>query len=727
MNRKMSKFTVSTLAATLVVSAASGAIAATPSFKDVPEGHAFFNEIEALSKAGIINGVGNGNFNPKGNVTRGQFAKMIVKALDLKPSKTVSFKDVPSTNIFYNEINTLASLNIALGDEKGNFNPNQFVTREQIALFLSRALQISSDKPLPFEDVTNYKTAIAALYEKEIINGKTATTFDPKANATRGEAAALITRTINFEEKRPFSLDVLHVNDLHANVDKYAQLATAVKEQRTQKRDALLLNAGDVFSGTLYFTVHEGKADSALLNLLNFDAGIFGNHEFDLGSSANGHSSLKTFVETANYPFLAANLDFSADTNFTGLQTKSISATPEDGKIYNGIIKEVKGEKIGIFGLTTEETKDISSPGSIAFQNYIDSAKAAVASFEAQGVDKIIALTHIGFDDNAAVDNDKMLAAAVPGIDLIVGGHTHSKLEAPYVVDKDTAGKEKDVTIIVQAYQYADFLGTVTLEFDNKGVITNFDGGIIELKGYKADEEFTKALAPYKSLVDEFAQKEIGVKAEVALYANRTSDGFEFGIRNAEQPIGNLITDGMLEAARKSAPTKNVIFAVTNGGGIRATIPTGEIKLGQVRAVLPFGNTLSIVDVTGTEIKDMFEHALKEYPKENGGFLHVSGAKVSFDSTKAVGSRVVKIEYLNDANAYVEVDLTTTYTIATNAFTVQGGDGFSMLRNAYDKGLATDFGTLDFENFLSHLSTLGTITEENAKIEGRIIDINSTK
>ena len=727
MNRKMSKFTTSALAATLVVSAASGVAAATPTFKDVPEKHTFFKEIEALSKANIVTGVGNGYFSPDTNVTRGQFAKMVVKALDLKSTDSITFKDVPATNIFYNEVNILGSLNISVGDENGNFNPNKYVTREQIALFLSRALQITSNTELPFEDVTNYKSAIAALYEEEIIKGKTATKFDPKANATRGEVAALITRTINFEEKRPFSLDILHVNDLHANVEKYPKIATAVKEQRVQKRDSLLLNAGDVFSGTLYFNVHEGKADTALLNLLNIDAGVFGNHEFDLGSSPAGHASLKTFVETANYPFLAANLDFSKDAKFDGLQSFSVTATPEDGKIYNGIIKEVKGEKVGIFGLTTEETKDIASPGSIAFKNYIDSAKAAVAAFEAQGVDKIIALTHIGFDDNVAVDNDKMLAAAVPGIDVIVGGHTHSQLKEPFVVDKDVEGKAKDLTIIVQAYQYADYLGTVNVEFDDKGVITNFAGGLITLSGYANDEAMVKALATYKEGVEEFSKQQIGVKADVPLLAGRTNETVAFGIRNSEQPIGNLITDGMLNAARKAAPAKNVIFAVTNGGGIRATIPAGEITVGQVKTVLPFGNTLAVVDVTGEEIKSMFEHSLKEYPKENGGFLHISGAKLTFDSSKAVGERVVKVEYLNDQKQYVEIDLTKTYTIATNAFTVVGGDGYSMLLAAYNKGLATDFGTLDSENFEAHLKSLGTITEEIAKVEGRIIDINTAE
>ena len=154
---------------------------------------------------------------------------------------------------------------------------------------------------------------------------------------------------------------------------------------------------------------------------------------------------------------------------------------PEDGKIYNGIIKEVNGEKVGIFGLTTEETKDISSPEKVIFTNYIVEAKEAVAAFEKAGVNKIIALTHIGFNDSDKVDNDLLLAKNVPGIDIIVGGHTHVKLDEPFVVNKDT-----EPVVIVQANEYNKFLGQLDITFDEKGVIKDYSGVLHAVGGENA-------------------------------------------------------------------------------------------------------------------------------------------------------------------------------------------------------------------------------------------------
>ena len=217
-----------------------------------------------------------------------------------------------------------------------------------------------------------------------------------------------------------------------------------------------------MFSLVRYISMNSlGQADLEFMNLMKVDAMTFGNHEFDLGSSPEGHQALAEFIKAANFPFVSANVDFSKDPIFDGLFNTKISTTPENGNIYTGIVKEVNGEKVGIFGLTTAETADIASPGKITFSNYIEDAERMVAEFEEMGVNKIVALTHIGFDDNAEVDNDQELAAQVAGIDVIVGGHSHTQLDAPVVVDKDANGAEKDKTIIVQAYQYADYLGNV--------------------------------------------------------------------------------------------------------------------------------------------------------------------------------------------------------------------------------------------------------------------------
>lgn len=508
------------------------------------------------------------------------------------------------------------------------------------------------------------------------------------------------------------------MNDTHASLANAAKTVTAVKQVRAEKPEALLLHAGDVFSGTLYFNEFKGQADLAIMNLMKYDAMTFGNHEFDLGSTPEGHQALVDFIKGANFPFISSNVDFSGDEKFTGLFSDLISSEPEKGKIYNGVIKEINGEKIGIFGLTTAETIDISSPGKVKFDNYIAEAKKAVEAFEGQGVDKIIALTHIGYDDNAAIDNDLTLAKEVEGIDIIVGGHSHTELKAPVVVNNQTP------TVIVQAKANNEFVGTLDVEFDKNGVVVKNEGKLIPIGKLAEDEDAKNVLAPFKEKVDLVATEEIGVSANVVLENPRTDgDDTKPSVRKNETLLGNLITDGMLEKA-KSFTGKDVVMALQNGGGIRAAINDGPITVGEVIEVLPFGNTLAVMDVTGAELKAAFEHSFSLYPKENGGFLHVAGAKAEFDSSKPANQRVVSIKYKDESGNYVEINDTKTYTVATNAFTAQGGDGFDMFRKAYDEGRATDLGLSDWENFRDHLKALQTLP---SSIEGRVIDVASSQ
>nr|WP_249661211.1 5'-nucleotidase C-terminal domain-containing protein [Lysinibacillus fusiformis] len=515
----------------------------------------------------------------------------------------------------------------------------------------------------------------------------------------------------------------MHSNDTHANLANIARKVTAVKEVRAKKPNALLLDAGDVFSGTLYFNEFKGQADLAFMNLMKYDVMTFGNHEFDLGATPEGHQALVDFIKGSQFPFVSSNVDFSKDTKFTGLFTDLISSEPQNGKIYNGIIKEVNGEKVGIFGLTTAETKDISSPGSIAFEDYITEAKKAVKAFEDKGVNKIIAITHIGYDDNSAYDNDQILAKSVEGIDVIVGGHSHTQLDKPVVVDKNIAGQAKDTTLIVQAYQYNDYLGTLDVTFNNKGVVVAHNGALLKVADYVEDAQALATLKPFKDKVEELSNTETGASASIALDNPRTGgDNTKPSVRKNETPLGNLITDGMLKKAKQY--NNDVIMALQNGGGIRAGINQGPITVGEVITVLPFGNTLATMSLTGKELKEALEVSVGQYPAENGGFLHVSGAKVEFDSSKAKGQRIVKVSYMDGQGKYVEVQDNVTYTIATNAFTAKGGDGYDVFKKAYEEGRVTDLGLSDWENLAEHITSLGTV---NPKVERRVVDVSNSQ
>lgn len=697
------------------------------SFSDINENIFYSESVKDMASRGIISGYLDGTFKPGENISRGQAAKFLANALKLntKNVKDPGFTDVSKSNQFYGHIAALVNAGIIKGYTDDTFKPTENLTRAQMAQYLVLGFNLEqSATKSPFTDVNQklwHAKYIQALYTNKITKGKTATTFEPDALVTRGEATAFIHRAEKVGNKpteENFNLSIMHINDTHANLGNAAKRVTAVKEVRAAKPDALLLDAGDVFSGTLYFNEFQGQADLAIMNLLNVDAMTFGNHEFDLGSSAEGHKALKEFIEAANFPFVSSNVDFSKDDKFTGLFNTKISKKAEPGNIYTGIVKEIDGEKVGIFGLTTAETAAISSPGSIAFSNYIAEAEKMVAEFEKMGIDKVIALTHIGYDDSAAVDNDLTLAKEVEGIDVIVGGHSHTQLDEPVIVNADA-----EPTIIVQAYQYSNYLGTLDVQFDENGVVVAHEGELIKIDDKAEDAEAAAIIAPYTAKIKEVQTEEIGVTLENALLTPRTSDpGNTTGVsvRNSETILGNLITDGMLKKAKEYKKDGNVIMAFQNGGGIRASIDAGPVTVGEVITVLPFGNTLATMVLTGAELKQTFEISINKAPGESGGFLHVAGAKVEYDSSKPVGKRVVSISYENADGTYTAIESSKTYTVATNAFTAKGGDGYDVLKKAYEEGRVTDLGLSDWENLSEHLQSLEAIPTET---EGRIVDV----
>ncbi|MFJ7185974.1 5'-nucleotidase C-terminal domain-containing protein [Lysinibacillus xylanilyticus] len=533
-----------------------------------------------------------------------------------------------------------------------------------------------------------------------------ATTLAASLLATPGFAAHAAEATPT-ATKDGFKLTILHSNDTHAHVEDAPKRATKVKELRAANPNSLLLDAGDVFSGTLYFNEFAGETDMKLMNLMGYDAMTFGNHEFDLGSSPEGHAALAKFVKGAEFPLLGSNLDFSKDSLFNGLQFKTVTKDFKNGQIYDGIIKEINGEKVGIFSLTTEETPTISSVANVKFANYVDSAKKAVAEFEKQGVNKIVALTHIGYDDSADWDNDQLLAKTVEGIDVIVGGHTHTKLDKPVKAETPF----KNPTIIVQTGQYSENLGELDLTFNDNGAVVDYFGQLHALndkeKPVEADPEATALLAPYKEKISKILNQSTGNTAVSPLNGGRNL----WGVRAGETNLGNLITDGMLAGAKKIDP--EVQFAFQNGGGIRASIDAGDITVGEVMTVMPFGNALGIVKLKGAEIYEIAEHSVKDFPKEFGGFLHFSGLQVEFDGKAPAGKRVTSIK-LNGK----ELDKAAYYKAATNTFTAKGGDGYDTLKKVYEDGRVSEPGTIDYEMFIEHLDTLKKV---DPKVEGRII------
>ncbi|SDL09882.1 5'-nucleotidase/hypothetical protein/2',3'-cyclic-nucleotide 2'-phosphodiesterase / 3'-nucleotidase / 5'-nucleotidase [Franzmannia pantelleriensis] len=515
-----------------------------------------------------------------------------------------------------------------------------------------------------------------------------------------------------------YTLTLFHTNDLHGRTDAYPQLVSTLDKARERHGDGLLLDAGDIFSGTLYFTEFHGQDAVEFMNLMGYDAFVPGNHEFDLGDPEEGHQALAAFFEAAEFPIVAANMDFSASPEFEALLGDSLAESPAGGMIHDGIVVEHQGERIGIFGLNTEDTPNISSPGSVSFSDYRETAEAMVERFEAEGIDKIIALTHLGYDTDPSVGNDLLLAQHVEGIDIIIGGHSHTRLDPPTLVTENHRGETMAPTVIGQAGEYGEYLGVMEVIFDGDGMVVDVSGELLSVADSEADPQAAEMLEPYTAAIETLRDEAIGVALEQTLANPRHGDGDEQSVRANETALGNLIADGQLVAARRVA--SDTVMALQNGGGIREPLTEGDVTVGDLIAVQPFGNRLTLLEVSGAELIDTFEIALADAPGENGGFLHVSaGTRLTYDSREAPGERVMTLEVEVDGSLDA-VAPDQTYTIATNHFTAAGGDSHDVLGAAYDDGRGTIVGTTDWEMLRDWLLELDEVAYAP---QGRIVDL----
>ncbi|CAH8768430.1 5'-nucleotidase C-terminal domain-containing protein [Paenibacillus dendritiformis] len=523
-----------------------------------------------------------------------------------------------------------------------------------------------------------------------------------------------------------FQLRLLHTNDTHAHLDSVPRRITAIKEARGGADHSLLLDAGDVFSGTLYFNKYEGLADLDFMNLVGYDAMTFGNHEFDAGPA-----KLANFIKQAKFPFVSSNIDFDKEPELQGMFQHEIGHPGAEASIYPAIILDVDGEKVGVFGLTTEDTAFLASPGEhIAFRNYAESARATVAMLREEGIDKIIALTHLGYEV------DRALAESVEGIDIIIGGHSHTKLTEPAVIER----ADGERTLIVQTGEYGRYLGELDVTFDRNGALTDWSGKLTDIDAKDAsgqyvfadDAEAAAKLAEYAGPLEEFKKQVIG-KTKVFL------DGERGSVRKQETNLGNLIADSMRAKVQRLLNETGVKGYVTiqNGGGIRASIQAGDITLGDLLTVMPFGNNLSAVKMTGEEIIAALENGVSGVETGQGRFPQVSGMRFYYDSTKkgetvdAVtgevtqkGERIVKVQVKNDDGTYADIDPQGYYIVATNSFMADGGDFYRSMKQAKNDGRFYELNIVDYEVFIEHLDRIGII---NAGVEGRITDLKGGK
>lgn len=509
-------------------------------------------------------------------------------------------------------------------------------------------------------------------------------------------AAALLTTPAMAE----FSLHILHINDLHSRIESInafdstcdaegeakgecfggvARVATQINALRDQIRAAggnvVVLDAGDQFQGSLMYTTYKGAVEAEMMEKIGFDAMAVGNHEFD-----DGPDGLKEFIGKVSFPVVSGNLDLSRSNVLKDLV-----------KPY--VILEIGGEKLGVVSALATDTVETSSPGdAVIFKDEIESLQAHVAELEAQGVTKIIALNHVG------IDKDLEIAAAVPGLDAVVGGHSHT------LFSNTAEGAMAYPTMVgavpvVQAYAYSKYLGHLQLTFDDAGVVTKAEGDTVLLDALVVpDAAILARVAELAGPIEELKTRVVGETAAAV-------DGARETCRAMECAMGNLVADAMLARVKD----QGIDIAIQNGGGLRASIDAGPVTMGEVLTVLPFQNTLATFRVTGAVVLAALENGVSQIEDGAGRFPQVAGLTYTVDKAATAGSRISDVMV-----GGAPIDPAKLYGLVSNNYMRAGGDGYGMFRDAQD---AYDFGPDLADVLADYIAQQGAYTPS---LDGRI-------
>lgn len=465
-------------------------------------------------------------------------------------------------------------------------------------------------------------------------------------------------------------LVILHVNDTHAfaagvtprgvacDSDEacfggYARIARAVGDAKAAADNVIALDAGDRWQGTLLFSTSGPNLIASTSPFMPWDAVTLGNHEFDLGCRA-----LADFIAQEPFPVLAANL------------RPGKSCALSDLKLPGYVVKTIRGVKVGILGLANDEVVTISKAcPETRFDDEAEAARRAVEALKREGVEIVVAITHEGYPE------DRALARAVDGIDVIVGGHTHSLLgdlegaEGPYpTVEHSPSG---DPVLVVQAKRSTEYLGRLEVRFE-AGRAVAWSGAPVRLspempRDARVEAEVQRAAEKLRELRE----------TPVARNANRYADGID-SCRRGECLSGMLTADAILTFGR----TYDVEIALVNGGAIRSSLPVGKVDRGSIQEIHPFGNTIAVVEIDGRGILAALEHGLSDEDVEGPRLMQPAGLRYRVDPEKPVGSRLLAAEVRDAQGAWQPIDPAKHYRVALLQYIADGGDDFAMFAAA---------------------------------------------
>ncbi len=481
-----------------------------------------------------------------------------------------------------------------------------------------------------------------------------------------------------------FTLNILHINDFHSrfgpitgtdsNCDPetdaagecfggIARLKTAIDAKRAELegQNVVLVDAGDQFQGSLFYTQYRSEIIAEFANDLGIELMAVGNHEFD-----DGPEELAKLLDAVNFPIISGN---------TNVENEPLLA----GRIPGTHVLEIGGEKVGFISALAEDTDETSSPGdNVEFEDTITSLSTQAEALASAGINKIIALTHVGYAQ------DLQIAANVPGVDLVVGGHSHTLLSN---TDENAAGPYPTLVNgvggmevpVVTAGAYAKYLGDLVVTWDDEGNVVSAEGApIIMDASVTPDEGYAARLAELQEPINALMEEVIGT-------ATAAIEGSREVCRVVECSMGNLVADAMLD---RVAGQGNVV-AIQNGGGLRASIDAGEITMGEALTVLPFSNTLATVELSGADVIEALENGVSDIENGAGRFPQVAGLKYSYTLANPAGERISDVLVPGDGGEWMPIDEEATYIVVTNNYMRGGGDGYGTFAegdNPYDFG-----------------------------------------
>ena len=490
----------------------------------------------------------------------------------------------------------------------------------------------------------------------------------------------------NWDDDLTGHIVILHTNDVHGAIDNYASVAALKDAYEAAGAQVLLMDAGDFSQGSTSVNVSEGATAVELMNMAGYDVATTGNHEFDFG-----YANLKTLMESAEFPILAADA-FTAEGDLA-----------MDG---DNLTFQLGDVTVGVFGLATPETATKAHPAKLEGVTFLAEdelfacAQEQVDELTAAGCDYIICLGHLGIDAESTGNRSIDLLENVTGIDVFIDGHSHST-QSDIAEETNGTGMVGD-TVLTSTGTKLESVGVVDIAAD--GTIDASTISMEELnatEGFTPDQDIATRVSEINAQIEEDMGQVIGT-SEVDL------DGVRENVRASETNLGDLITDAMLWQAGQD--NEEVDAAITNGGGIRASIAAGDITKKSVNDVLPFGNTLYVVELTGAELLEALEASTYCTPEPVGAFPQVAGIEFTINTGAAydAGENYPGTTYAEPASINrvtiqtvggQAFDADATYTIVTNDFLAAGGDtyyAFSAAESGYDTGISLDQVVMDY-------------------------------